>query len=445
VVFPVHPRTAKTLRDLNEVPDSFRLVDPQPYLEFNYLVKNAKAVITDSGGITEETTVMGVPCLTLRDSTERPETVTTGTNELIGTNPAALAPALEKLFAGQWKKGGIPELCGTAGRASGSWRKGDAAAHERLERWLADWCERNPPYRGPNWKCGQEASMRVMHLAMAAVMLGQVDSVAPGLLELVRLHLQRIEPTLRYAMAQDNNHGTSEAAALFIGGSWLSRKGVAAGARWAALGRKWLENRAARLITLDGTFSQYSVTYHRVMLDTFCMVEVWRRRLALAAFSGQMAVFMQAATRWLYVMTRPENGDAPNLGANDGARLLQLTDTDYRDFRPSVQLAAALFWGQARVRGRGRLESAAAVARGWNCPSMSSSPAGWSCSTRGALACCAVAMRWRCCAIRGSAFGRARPMRFTSICGWAGATCCAMAAAIATTPIRSGRNILAAR
>lgn len=109
VVFPVHPRTAKTLRDLNEVPASFQLVDPQPYLEFNFLVKHAKAVITDSGGITEETTVMGVPCLTLRDSTERPETVTTGTNELIGTNPAALAPALDKLFAGQWKKGAIPE------------------------------------------------------------------------------------------------------------------------------------------------------------------------------------------------------------------------------------------------------------------------------------------------------------------------------------------------
>jgi UDP-N-acetylglucosamine 2-epimerase (non-hydrolysing) len=109
VVFPVHPRTAKTLRDLNEVPETFRLVDPQPYLEFNYLVKHAKAVITDSGGITEETTVMGVPCLTLRDSTERPETVTTGTNKLIGTNPAALAPALDELFAGHWKKGAIPE------------------------------------------------------------------------------------------------------------------------------------------------------------------------------------------------------------------------------------------------------------------------------------------------------------------------------------------------
>lgn len=109
VVFPVHPRTAKTLRDLQDLPDNLRLVDPQPYLEFNFLVKQAKAVITDSGGITEETTVMGVPCLTLRDTTERPETVTIGTNELIGTDSTKLKPALDELFAGQWKSGGIPE------------------------------------------------------------------------------------------------------------------------------------------------------------------------------------------------------------------------------------------------------------------------------------------------------------------------------------------------
>ncbi len=110
VVFPVHPRTAKTLRGLAGVPSNIRLVDPQPYLEFNYLVKHAKAVITDSGGITEETTVMGVPCITLRDTTERPETVTVGTNELIGTDPAAIKPALDRLFAGDWKEGAIPDL-----------------------------------------------------------------------------------------------------------------------------------------------------------------------------------------------------------------------------------------------------------------------------------------------------------------------------------------------
>jgi len=110
VVFPVHPRTAKTLRDMIDLPDNVILAEPQPYLQFNYLVKNAKAVITDSGGITEETTVMGVPCLTLRNSTERPETIEQGTNELIGTDPASLEPALDRLFAGEWKKGGVPPM-----------------------------------------------------------------------------------------------------------------------------------------------------------------------------------------------------------------------------------------------------------------------------------------------------------------------------------------------
>jgi UDP-N-acetylglucosamine 2-epimerase (non-hydrolysing) len=80
------------------------------YLEFNYLVANSKAVITDSGGITEETTFLGIPCMTLRNSTERPETCTLGTNELLGTDARALKPALLKLFAGNWKKGSIPPL-----------------------------------------------------------------------------------------------------------------------------------------------------------------------------------------------------------------------------------------------------------------------------------------------------------------------------------------------
>jgi UDP-N-acetylglucosamine 2-epimerase (non-hydrolysing) len=110
VVFPVHPRTAKTLAGLPERPAGLIAVEPQPYLEFNHLVRHAKAVITDSGGVTEETTVLGVPCMTLRTTTERPETVTLGTNELLGTDPSALAPALERVFAGQWKRGAIPPL-----------------------------------------------------------------------------------------------------------------------------------------------------------------------------------------------------------------------------------------------------------------------------------------------------------------------------------------------
>lgn len=117
IVFPIHPRTAKIFYNLwgdesclAELFPNLHIVEPLGYLEFNYLVERAKAVVTDSGGITEETTVMRVPCITLRDNTERPETCTVGTNELIGTNPEAIKPALDKLFAGEWKKGAIPAL-----------------------------------------------------------------------------------------------------------------------------------------------------------------------------------------------------------------------------------------------------------------------------------------------------------------------------------------------
>ncbi len=110
IIFPIHPRTAKIFKDLGIEAPNLHIVEPMGYLEFNYLVERAKAVITDSGGITEETTVMGVPCITLRDNTERPETCTIGTNELIGTNPEHIKPALDRLFSGQWKKGGIPPL-----------------------------------------------------------------------------------------------------------------------------------------------------------------------------------------------------------------------------------------------------------------------------------------------------------------------------------------------
>lgn len=117
VIFPIHPRTAKLFyglwgdeTELAKRLPNLHIVEPMGYLGFNYLVERAKAVVTDSGGITEETTVMGVPCITLRDNTERPETCTVGTNELIGTDPTAIKPALDKLFAGEWKKGAIPEL-----------------------------------------------------------------------------------------------------------------------------------------------------------------------------------------------------------------------------------------------------------------------------------------------------------------------------------------------
>ncbi|MBE7183300.1 MAG: UDP-N-acetylglucosamine 2-epimerase (non-hydrolyzing) [Methylobacterium mesophilicum] len=108
VVFPVHPRTAKLVEGF-ALPPNLCPVPPQPYLEFLFLLRHARVVVTDSGGIQEEATVLGVPCMTLRATTERPETVELGTNEVLGTDPAALCPAFERLRAG-WKRGGIPPL-----------------------------------------------------------------------------------------------------------------------------------------------------------------------------------------------------------------------------------------------------------------------------------------------------------------------------------------------
>ncbi|TWO86303.1 heparinase [Shewanella algae] len=229
---------------------------------------------------------------------------------------------------------------------------GREEALRELNDLSANWLKCNRPYIGPNWKCGQEASIRVMHLAMAARLLNQVERPEPALLAFVRAHLKRIAPTISYAVAQDNNHGTSEAAALFIGGSWLVSNGDKSAIRWQKMGRKWLENRAKHLIEDDGTFSQYSVNYHRVMLDTYSMAELWRRELDLKPFSQSLYTKIGLATQWLYQLTQEVNGDAPNLGHNDGARLLPLSDSDYRDFRPTVQLASVLFlkssaWGKA--------------------------------------------------------------------------------------------------
>jgi len=110
IIFPAHPRTKSKLDKLGVDHQNLHVVDPMSYLEFNYLVENSLAVFTDSGGITEETTVMKIPTFTLRDNTERPETISMGTNLLIGTNPLNIGPAMKNLFNMKPKNTKIPEL-----------------------------------------------------------------------------------------------------------------------------------------------------------------------------------------------------------------------------------------------------------------------------------------------------------------------------------------------
>jgi UDP-N-acetylglucosamine 2-epimerase (non-hydrolysing) len=115
VVFPVHPRTRKRLTELGFGPTlertpGLRLVDPMGYLEFLALTAQARLVFTDSGGLQEETTVLGIPCLTVRENTERPITVEVGTNLVVGTDPVRIQQAADRILDGHEKKGRVPDL-----------------------------------------------------------------------------------------------------------------------------------------------------------------------------------------------------------------------------------------------------------------------------------------------------------------------------------------------
>jgi UDP-N-acetylglucosamine 2-epimerase (non-hydrolysing) len=110
VIFPAHPRTRKRIADFALHAGQLQILDPLPYLEFLAMQSRATVVITDSGGIQEETTYLGIPCLTLRENTERPVTVSLGTNVLVGRDPEKLRSELFRVLAGQAKTGTVPPL-----------------------------------------------------------------------------------------------------------------------------------------------------------------------------------------------------------------------------------------------------------------------------------------------------------------------------------------------
>jgi UDP-N-acetylglucosamine 2-epimerase (non-hydrolysing) len=134
VAFPIHPRTRArltadaSLRAKAEGARGLKLAEPVGYLDFLALTANARLVMTDSGGIQEETTALGVPCLTVRQNTERPVTVEVGTNALVGTDPAQVVPAAVAVLEGRGKQGRVPDL----------W---DGRAAERIAPLLVKFCE----------------------------------------------------------------------------------------------------------------------------------------------------------------------------------------------------------------------------------------------------------------------------------------------------------------
>jgi hypothetical protein len=245
-----------------------------------------------------------------------------------------------------------------------AWRSsGDARYFSALQHWMEDWWQSNPPNTGPNWMCGQETSIRLINALLASQIAGFVKSGETGLSAFIEAHCRRITQTMYYAIAQENNHATSEAAGLFMGGTWLARYGdvdaKSRGRRWAEKGRERLNSQVAKLVLPDGSFSQHSLTYHRLMLDTLSVVESWRREIGETPFPDVFYDRAAAATGWLGALIEPTTGDGPNLGSNDGANPFRLDGSIYRDFRPCLQLASLLFLGRAALSSGPWDESAA--------------------------------------------------------------------------------------
>jgi len=110
VLFPIHPRTAKSVQSLGLSLNGIRTMEPLGYLEFLNFEANATIVLTDSGGLQEETTILGIPCLTLRENTERPVTITHGTNMMVGPDKTRILEGFRRIISGDWKPSGPPEL-----------------------------------------------------------------------------------------------------------------------------------------------------------------------------------------------------------------------------------------------------------------------------------------------------------------------------------------------
>lgn len=220
---------------------------------------------------------------------------------------------------------------------------GDPIYLETLNNWIEDWSKHNPMNQGPNWKCGQETSIRVMKIFTAAAILEQLKEVNLNLRILLWQHLQRIKKNIRYAIAQDNNHGTSEAAGVYIASIWLlSLSGLEPKQKkvlkkWKEEGKRRLEERLLYLIASEGTFAQKSITYHRVVVDTLSCVLHAIREFNEPMLSAKVLERIERLGEWQVKMTLPEHGYAPNIGSNDGAMLENLHECGYRDFRPSSQ------------------------------------------------------------------------------------------------------------
>lgn len=222
-------------------------------------------------------------------------------------------------------------------------------ALETLNEWTQSFVCCNPYNSGPFWSCGQETSIRAIHLLLATCLLEQDRRPSVPLQDLLFAHGQRIEPTVFYAIGQMNNHAISESAGLFVIGEWLSSislhdpaKAMKA-SKWARRGRELLERMVLNQIAEDGGHVQRSLCYQRSVLDTLSVVELLRRRWGADKFSQRFYERARAAADFLFEFVEPTSGRTSQIGAVDGSSGYDVAFLGIDDYRPSVQLAMALF------------------------------------------------------------------------------------------------------
>jgi len=230
-------------------------------------------------------------------------------------------------------------------------RTGDERFTETFLQLAFDWLDKNPPNVGPNWKCGQEASIRLMAASWALSAFFRSPLVTAAVharfASLAAVTAQRVEAHLSYALSQDNNHAISEIVGLLVAGSlWPSLPGAPARREKA---RRLLATASGRLFAPDGSFSQHSSNYHRVALDGLCFAA------AVAKVAGEPLPepVLAAGKRggdFLHGLSDPE-GRVARYGADDGARILPLALADYGDYRPTLAACAAIFGGKAIPEG----------------------------------------------------------------------------------------------
>jgi len=223
-------------------------------------------------------------------------------------------------------------------------RTGELRFAELFWKLFENWCAKNPPNVGVNWKSGQEATFRLIATTFAIAEFGRLPNATRERLQLwsrfVKVTGQRIAADLDYALSQSNNHGVSECVGLITASLLMDNS-----ARWRETGMVNLEKQLDELIYPDGGFSQNSLVYHRVLLhDLYWLISLLRRHGAHPP--DWLLAKTSLALAFLTAITDVETGLAPLYGANDGANILPLDECAFDDMRGTIQAGHILLDGK---------------------------------------------------------------------------------------------------